>query len=130
LVNSIFRIIERERRKIKMGKLDWEGSADAKKLTAAGVLTIQDASALKGLLMKAYDSGGDLLIDLTEAQSMDLAFIQVLCSANITFRKAGRLISIGKVLPEGVRKSLHAIALEPGSCDLETPAQCLWMVGG
>jgi anti-anti-sigma regulatory factor len=113
-----------------MGKLKLEGSAEAKKLTAAGSLTIQDASTLKGLLMEAYNSTADLLIDLTGAQSLDLACIQVLCSANITYRKAGRHIGISGDLPEGVTKSIKDVAIEAANCDLESPAQCLWATGG
>jgi ABC-type transporter Mla MlaB component len=113
-----------------MGKLKLEGPVDAKKFTAAGALTIQDASTLKGLLMEAYNSTADLLLDLTGVQSLDLACLQVLCSANITYRKAGRHIGISGALPDGVTRSLKNIAVEPDGCDLESPCQCLWATRG
>jgi hypothetical protein len=113
-----------------MGKLHLEGSADSKKIIVAGRLTIQEASLLKDLLMGAYNASGDLFLDLREAESMDLACIQVLCSANITFRKSGRRINIPEELPEGVTRSLNDIAIAPNSCESESPEQCLWITGG
>jgi anti-anti-sigma regulatory factor len=113
-----------------MAKLLLEGSGDSKKLRVAGRLTIQESSTLKDLLVEAYNAPGDLSLDLREAQGMDLACIQVLCSANITFRKSGRHISISGALPEEITKSLNDIAIAPKSCESESSAHCLWITGG
>ena len=113
-----------------MDKLYLDNGSDTKKLIGAGRLSIQDAAELKDLLMEAYNSPENLLIDLAGVESLDLACIQVLCSANITYKKAGKHMRISGVLPEGVKRSLKDIAIEPEVCDLESPAQCLWATGG
>ncbi|HVN72463.1 MAG TPA: STAS domain-containing protein [Desulfomonilia bacterium] len=112
-----------------MGKLLLEGSPDGTKLMAAGRLTIQDASRLKDLLMEAYTGSEELFIDLREAESIDLACIQVLCSAHMTFEKARRPVHITEVIPEGVRRSLQDIAINIGSCRAGPSAQCFWAEG-
>jgi anti-anti-sigma regulatory factor len=112
-----------------MGKLSLEDKADEKELRAEGRMNIQDAAQLKDLLMEVYHSSNDLCIDLAGAESMDLACMQVLCSANWTFRKEGRRVCISGMLPEGVRKSLEEIGIDPKGCALEASMECLWLTG-
>jgi anti-anti-sigma regulatory factor len=111
-----------------MGTLLLEGYSTGLKLTAAGRLTIEDVSRLRALLVEAYASEGNLFIDLTKAHSIGLECAQVLCSANITYRKAGRIIGISLV-PGCIKQSLTDIALTPAACGLETHDSCLWATG-
>jgi anti-anti-sigma regulatory factor len=113
-----------------MGELILEGAEGSRKVIAVGKLTIQDASRLKDLLMEAYAGEGELCIDLTGTESLDLACMQVLCSAHKSFGKAKRAVHMTGELSEGVRRSLQEIAIEAGSCGLESSAPCLWVAGG
>jgi anti-anti-sigma regulatory factor len=113
-----------------MGTLLLKDSEGSKKITATGRLTIQEASTLKALLMEAYNTSGDLMLDLREAQGVDLACIQVLCSANIAFRKSGKRICITGELNGEITNSLVDIAMTPDTCESESPEQCLWLTGG
>jgi ABC-type transporter Mla MlaB component len=105
-----------------MGKLVLEGST----LKASGRLSIPDAVEMKELLQAAFGKCGEVDLDLTGAESLDLACVQVLCSANRSFRKAGKVLKTQGILPAGVRESLEEMALEPGKCALETFDECLW----
>lgn len=81
-------------------------------LIAEGRLGIQDAQLLKELLMEALESGDELLLDLTRAESVDLACVQVFCSAGISFRNAQKALRMAGDLPEGVVRSLRDMAVE------------------
>jgi anti-anti-sigma regulatory factor len=100
-----------------------------KGLVATGRLGIQDASRLKELLMEAYLTREEVQLDLSGAESVDLACMQVLCSANRSFREAGKPFCLAGMLPEGVRRSLEEIGIEPEGCALEASGECLWQSG-
>jgi anti-anti-sigma regulatory factor len=102
---------------------------EAKRLVATGRLSIQDAGGLKDLLMEAYRTRDEVQLDLSGAESVDLACMQVLCTANRTFRKEGKRVCITGALPEGVRRSLEEIGIDPKGCALEASGDCLWATG-
>jgi len=103
---------------------------DGDKLKVSGRLAIQDAVKLKELLLEAYGKTAKLEIDLAEAESVDLACVQVLCSANLSFRGAGKEIHACSGIPTGVRTSLEEMSLDPMTCSLESSDKCLWAAGG
>lgn len=113
-----------------MGAIRLDDGKETRKLIAGGRLTIRDASALKGLLEQAFDSTQTLLLDLSGAESLDLACAQVLCSANITFRNARKTMSITGHIPDGIRQALNTMAISEVNCEREGRAECLWDTGG
>jgi anti-anti-sigma regulatory factor len=112
-----------------MGKLHLEYSKDTRALVAEGRLTIQDAAELKAVLLEAGMSGEKVSIDLAKVESLDLACAQVLCAANKSFRKTGKLLSIRGILPEVVLQSLKDIGISSKTCDTEYQGYCLWDTG-
>jgi ABC-type transporter Mla MlaB component len=102
---------------------------DGDTLRVSGRLGIQDAVQLRDLLQAACEKSMRLELDLAGVESLDLACVQVLCSANRTCRKAGKEIHPSCPVPAGVRKSLNEMALDPGRCSLESLDDCLWGAG-
>ncbi len=113
-----------------MAKVDMVDNDNSAIIRVQGALSIQDSSALRGCLLEAFGSAEEsLLLDLTGAQTVDLACIQVLCSAHKTFSKAQKSIGITGKLPEGIVRSLSSVALVPDACDRESHGPCLWSTG-
>ena len=108
-----------------MGKI----VTDRNTVKVSGRLSIPDAVQLKALLQETAGTYGEVALDLTGTESLDLACIQVLCSANRRFRKEGKGLRTRGGLPEGVKRSLEDLALDPGGCALESPEECLWVTG-
>lgn len=99
-------------------------------LKVEGVLSIQDASALRDCLLKALGLAESLLIDLSGSEAIDLACLQVLCSAHKTYSLAHKGIRMAGELSGGVVRSLFAIALSAEGCDRVSHGPCLWATGG
>jgi anti-anti-sigma factor len=113
-----------------MAKVYMEVKDNAKILKAEGTLSIQDASGLKECLLEAFSSATTLLIDLSGVDSVDLACLQIFCSAHKTYSQAQKVICITGDRPEGVVRSLSSVALTPEACDREPHGPCLWAAGG
>jgi len=113
-----------------MAKVYIEDKDNAKILRAEGTLSIQDASGLRECLLEALSSADTLLIDLSGVQSVDLACLQVFCSAHKTYFQAQKGMRIVGNLPEGVVRSLSSVTLVPEACDREPHGPCLWATGG
>lgn len=99
-------------------------------LKVEGVLSIQDASALRDCLLKALGLAESLLIDLSGSEAIDLACLQVLCSAHKTYSLTHKGIRMAGELSGGVVRSLFAIALSAEGCDRVSHGPCLWATGG
>jgi ABC-type transporter Mla MlaB component len=109
-----------------MGKVKREGT----RLEISGRLSIQDGVKLKELMLEAYRGTTEPVLDFSGAETMDLACVQVLCSASRSFRKAGKALEVEGLLPVGVRSSLKDMALDNKGCAEECAGRCLWGTGG
>jgi anti-anti-sigma factor len=113
-----------------MAKIHMEDKDNAKVLRAEGDLSIQDASGLRECLLEALSSTGTLLIDLSGVQSVDLACLQIFCSAHKTYSQAQKGIRISGDLKDGVVRSLSCVGIVPEACDIKPHGPCLWTTGG
>jgi anti-anti-sigma regulatory factor len=113
-----------------MAMVHIEDKDNAKILKVQGTLSIQDASILRDNLLEALGSSERLLIDLSDVDSIDLACMQVMCSAHRTFFNANKSISITSHISKGVMRSLSSAAIVPEACDRESHGPCLWATGG
>lgn len=113
-----------------MAKIDMIDNDNTRILRVQGALSIQDASVLRGCLLEALDTPERLLLDLTGAGTVDLACMQVLCSAHKTFTKAQKSISITGKLPEGIARSLSSVTIVPEACDIIPHGPCIWAIRG
>jgi len=99
-------------------------------VNVSGRLTIQDATELKSHLLKARQGSERFLIDLSKTESMDLACMQVLCAAAMTFNKGRKLFGIKGGFPETIENALKAAALSARMCGSNGEHGCIWETGG
>jgi anti-anti-sigma factor len=96
-----------------------------------GELNIQDAGRLKETLVKALAETEALSLDLGGVTGIDIACMQVLCSAHKTFLKAKKPFAVcGRVAPSferAVQDSGYARAV---GCQAGAQCACLWVIGG
>ena len=100
------------------GRLAWQGD-----------LTVQNAASVKAAILEAAQNDR-LVLDCAGVTEIDVAGLQLLCSAHRTFaisgkqfRLAGRTASFEK----GVRESGYA---RDKGCRLDPDGSCLWVAGG
>ncbi|HQM21027.1 MAG TPA: STAS domain-containing protein [Deltaproteobacteria bacterium] len=110
-------------------QLQDRGAGEGNLLVLRGALTIEAASRLRGALLKAYESQSALELDVRALESIDLACVQVLCSAHRTFHRVGRDIAIAGEITDGVRSALRAMAIDPEVCDSSRVSVCPWKEG-
>jgi len=106
------------------------GTQAAKVLVLDKNLTILHTSALKDVLLEALGTTAHLIIYFENIESIDLAFIQVLCSANKSFLKQDKYISLKGDIPKGISNILCDAAIDPRYCDSDFNTKCLWETGG
>ncbi len=100
-------------------------------LRLEGELNIQEAGRLKEALMKALAETNELSLDLGTMTGIDVACMQVLCSAHKTFLGAGKdLTIIGQPAA-----SFEKVVDESGfrrktGCHADPNRNCLWVIGG
>ena len=99
-------------------------------LRLKGALTIEMALKLKGVILQALDEACPVELDMSDAQSIDLACIQRLCSAHRSFHRSGRGITLIGDIPEGVRAVFSALAISPETCDSPYAPECMLGKGG
>jgi len=112
-----------------MATLTLVDGQDCRTLVVQGRLAIQDAGKLKEILLEAGSSTQHVLIDATQAESIDLACAQLVCSAHRTFAKTGKMIQIIKTPSTGFLNALADMAIDRAGCSEELRSQCLWMKG-
>ena len=113
-----------------MARIHREDTGNAGIIHIQGNLSIHDSSTLREHLLEAFSLQKGVIVDLKEALTIDVACMQVLCSAHKTFTKAGQDISITGELPAGLIDSLKSMALSPETCGREPHGTCLFSTGG
>ncbi|MEO5367589.1 MAG: STAS domain-containing protein [Magnetococcus sp. WYHC-3] len=83
------------------------------KLVLTGSLTIVDADMLREALMAELAApGGDLTLDMTGVEDMDVATIQLVWAARLQARKSGRNLHIAQV-NAAVSHRMGILGLDP-----------------
>lgn len=105
-----------------------ESGASAR-LRLAGEVTIESAAELKKILLAALETGSDLLVDCSQATSLDLSALQLLCAAHRTACSLGKTMTLdersGEVLAQAVGQ---AGFLRQRACLLSPQERaCLWL---
>ncbi len=107
-------------------KHTFELSGEAGILHAGGSLTIEHAEELKSAITEALASASRLTIDLSAAETVDLCFLQLLCSAHRTAVKDGKsivLANTGEAFVESIRETGY---LRHVGCMPNSGHGCLW----
>ena len=96
-----------------------------------GDLNIQDAGRLRETFVRAFAETEELSVDLEAVTSIDIACMQVLCSAHKTFVTANKFFMIrGCAAPSFERSVLDAVMRRTVGCPADLRHTCLWVIGG
>ncbi len=114
-----------------MGNITWQDKAGGRgrTLRLEGALTIETASELKHVLLQALETAEPLEMDMSAVESVDLACVQVLCSAHCSFHQANRKMPLAGEIPAGIHAALEALAISPDACDSPCTPECPWKMG-
>lgn len=110
-------------------KLDDTGSQGV--LHLEGDLTIERAGTLKDGLVQALEKAKQVILEIEKVREMDVACLQVLCSAHRTYIKSGQSLSFSGPLSEEFIKSMEKAGFDrERGCPLDRSTTCLFVIGG
>lgn len=96
-------------------------------LTLTDDLTIEQAQELKTTLLECKDKGNQVGVKLDKVTGIDLACLQVLCSAHRTFDSENKVLSLCAEGSEAFRQSVQRSGFVGSrACDLNPGTACLW----
>ena len=98
-------------------------------LVMEGNLTIGRASAVREELQIALKKGQHIELDIEAAREVDLAFLQLLCSAHRTSMNMDKTMAFKGTVPEIFKKSIEDNGYaRPYGCERDFNKTCLWMM--
>ncbi len=102
---------------------------DKKKiLSINGSVTIENANALKKVLIDLMDQTDSLLINISDISEVDVTFLQLLCSAHKTMISRNRTLTISERCPESFHKTISNSGYsQHKGCPLDKTDSCLWL---
>jgi anti-anti-sigma regulatory factor len=103
---------------------------DSTVLKVCGDLTIENAEELKALLMKLNEGADQLSLDFSEIGKIDIAGLQLLCSAHKAWRCAGKnVICTAGTLDALARATEDSGYARKEGCMPLSEGQCLFTGG-
>lgn len=112
-----------------MATLTLVNGQDSRTLVVQGRLAIQDAAKLKEILLEAGSCVNHVVIDATQAESIDLACAQLVCAAHRTFAKTGKVIEFIEPPSQDFLSALADMAIDRAGCSDDLRGQCIWKKG-
>lgn len=109
-----------------MALIERRSTGDREIIAVSGELGIQDAAILANELRTACQGKQEVLIDLRQANTFDLACLQVLCAAHRTYGALPGGCRMYATLSGAVRSTLADIGVEPQLCSADICKGCLW----
>jgi ABC-type transporter Mla MlaB component len=104
-------------------------SQEKKTLVLKGNLTIEKAAATKVMLQDALNNAQHVELDIESTGEIDLAFLQLLCSAHRTSVTLGKTLLFKGAIPAIFKKSVEDNGYLRGQgCALDSIKTCLWMI--
>jgi anti-anti-sigma regulatory factor len=96
-------------------------------ITWRGALCLEEAESVRHQLIEALGSGHCVKLDLTSVEAIDIAGLQLLCSAHRTARAAGLSFSLATPFPHLVTTAARQAGfLCSPACSVATEKDCLW----
>ena len=96
-------------------------------ISISGEMTILQVNELKDVLSHCLNKYESTRIDFEQVKTIDLANVQLLCSANMTYEKAGRTLSKTGMNAAVIESALTEIGYNRDRGCLENPCDlCLW----
>ncbi len=94
----------------------------------SGDMTVQHAINNRDVLIKALKATDKVLLDFENVTDVDLAGLQLLCSAHRTVILSGKQISCIGPLPEVMRKAVERAGYDRLiGCREDGQESCIWM---
>ena len=112
-------------------QLNHSTSSDGKtlKISAAGRLAIDTAAELQGLLLEETASAS-ILLDVSGIEEIDLAGMQLICSACRTALNAQKRFNFSGCVSPDVKKAIETVGLQRQStCKHNADLPCIWCGG-
>jgi anti-anti-sigma factor len=102
--------------------------ADRKSIiTVAGELTISSAEEFKKVLLEAFDAADEVSIKINALEAVDLACLQVLCSAHQSTVRSGKKLRFGMPPPPLFRTAVADAGYSRlNECKMNQDKSCLW----
>jgi ABC-type transporter Mla MlaB component len=120
----------KKRQRGKMMKIKEKQSDDVQVLTLDGKLTIQNVNELKTVLVKSFDSIGNLKLNLKGITEVDLFCFQLLCSTNMTAVKLKKPLEITGINTEPFKTVIEDVGYSHHTgCNFDCNKNCLWVDG-
>jgi anti-anti-sigma regulatory factor len=100
-------------------------------IAIAGELTISVAEEFKAVLLEAFRGADEVFLKIGELDAMDLACLQVLCSAHRSAVRAGKKMTYASPPPVLFRSAVaDAGYTRLNECPLNQDNSCLWQTMG
>lgn len=100
-------------------------------LRLKGMLTIRQAEDLKKALLRALKKVKELEIDMKKVDEIDIACLQLLCSAHKTAAKSKKKLVLGNNVPDEIIQDIMCSGyFRPVGCINKDRDKCLWKDGG
>lgn len=97
-------------------------------LTLSGELTVQQAATIKEKLETLLNKTDHLVLEFSNVTRVDLAILQLLCSAHRMSVKLDKRFSFGAVLPAVIRDAILQNGFQRNEgCCLDTQHSCIWV---
>ncbi|MEJ2182930.1 MAG: STAS domain-containing protein [Nitrospirota bacterium] len=112
----------------KAGDITVEARGGACTIGLAGALTIEMRTPLREVLLKELAGCETLRLRMKDVTKVDLAFIELLCSATLTALGMQKAISMQGPMPEVLAEALaRAGYARPRGCKNICDARCMWV---
>ena len=106
-------------------------SGNARTLTLAGDLSIQNIAQLREALLGSFEGVDKVLLEFKDLEEADLSTLQVLCSAHRTSEKLNKDITLEGQYPERLQKLMEESGFSRQiGCFPDNNKNCFWTKGG
>lgn len=103
---------------------------DPEILALKGALTIERVSDLKNMLIEAFSRKDHVVLDLKGVTEVDLACLQLFCSAHRTSLEMHKQMTLESGQSEAFQQAVRDGGFTPSACSHKDPHQsCLWIGG-
>ena len=108
-------------------RIEWKQRAGERWVRVEGELSVAGASELKNVLLEALETGEPAVADLSAVSAIDLAGLQLLCSAHRTFRGRESSFEVSE-RSQAVRTTAASAGFQMSSsvCPYRRDSDCLW----
>ena len=99
-------------------------------VTMGGMLTIENAAAVRNALLEIVRRGGRTKITVREDAVVDLSFLQIICSMCRAAMRERKVVTRGSYSAVFLSAILSAGFARKTGCTAGEENNCLWTIGG